>query len=125
MICYFVKESGGGSISVLNLNEVIFENANNASSVEGRSCSYFCAQQSFPGPLVGGSVGGKELNKWIDERITNCELSVMDYKKGEMLKLLLSLLKIACQYYGKLRYAFGTDASLKVNYIFPLCSYLC
>ncbi|KAK7319642.1 hypothetical protein RJT34_04365 [Clitoria ternatea] len=39
----------------------------------------------------------------------------MDYKKGERLKLLLSLLKIACQHYGKLRSPFGSDTILKEN----------
>ncbi|XP_043812299.1 protein transport protein SEC16B homolog isoform X2 [Manihot esculenta] len=106
----------GGSISVLNLMEVISGNTNNDPSVRGSTCNYFRAlcQQSFPGPLVGGNVGSRELNKWIDERITNCESTIdMDYKKGEVMKLLLSLLKIACQHYGKLRSPFGSDASLK------------
>ncbi|KAF2299063.1 hypothetical protein GH714_030487 [Hevea brasiliensis] len=104
----------GGSISVLNLMEVISGNTNNAPNIRGSTCNYFRAlwQQSFPGPLVGGNVGSKELNKWIDERIANCESADMDYRKGEVLKLLLSLLKIACQHYGKLRSPFGTDASL-------------
>ncbi|XP_048230589.1 protein transport protein SEC16B homolog [Ricinus communis] len=107
------QETVGGSISVMNLMEVV--SGNNTPSVGGSSCSYFRAlsQQSFPGPLVGGNVGNKELNKWIDERIASCELSDRDFRKGEMLKLLLSLLKIACQHYGKLRSPFGTDASLK------------
>ncbi|KAJ9173385.1 hypothetical protein P3X46_016526 [Hevea brasiliensis] len=108
------QASVGGSISVLNLMEVISGNTNNAPNIRGSTCNYFRAlwQQSFPGPLVGGNVGSKELNKWIDERIANCESADMDYRKGEVLKLLLSLLKIACQHYGKLRSPFGTDASL-------------
>lgn len=105
------QEPAAGSISVLNMMEVLSGNANNG----GSSCNYFRAlcQQSFPGPLVGGNVGTKELNKWIDERVANCETSDVDYRKAEMLKLLLSLLKIACQHYGKLRSPFGTDASVK------------
>ncbi|KAM3686996.1 hypothetical protein ACJW31_10G043000 [Castanea mollissima] len=106
----------GSSLSVLNLMEVVLGNAD-ASSLGSGTSDYFHAlcQQSFPGPLVGGSVGGKELNKWIDERITSCELPNMDYRKGEALRLLLSLLKIACQHYGKLRSAFGADTVLREN----------
>lgn len=112
-----VKDQAGGSISVLNLMEVVTGNTND-SIVGAGSHDYFRAlcQQSFPGPLVGGSVGSKELNKWIDERIANCESPDMDYRKGEILKLLLSLLKIACQHYGKLRSPFGTDTTSWVSY---------
>ncbi|BFG31401.1 hypothetical protein CerSpe_176750 [Prunus speciosa] len=107
---YGSQDPVGGSVSVLNLIEVFTEKTG-ASSFGMSTCDYFRAlcQQSFPGPLVGGSVGSKELNKWIDERIANCESSEMDYRKGKVLRLLLSLLKIACQHYGKLRSPFGTD----------------
>ncbi|KAB5564089.1 hypothetical protein DKX38_004143 [Salix brachista] len=105
----------GGSISVMNLMEVLSGSSDNALSVGGSTCSYFRAlcQQSFPGPLVGGSFGNKELNKWIDERIAHCELRDVDHTKGKALRLLLSLLKIACQHYGKLRSPFGSDILLK------------
>ncbi|CAN0908492.1 Protein transport protein SEC16B homolog [Linum grandiflorum] len=106
----------GGSVSVMNLMEVISgNNMDNSSTAGGASCNYFrpLCQQSFPGPLVGGNAGSKDLNKWIDERIANCESPDMDYRKGEVLKLLLSLLKIACKHYGKLRSPFGSDTSLK------------
>ncbi|TXG63492.1 hypothetical protein EZV62_010486 [Acer yangbiense] len=78
------------------------------------TCDYLhtLCQQSFPGPLVGGNFGNKELNKWIDERIANCE-SPNDYENGEVMSLLFSLLKIAYPYYGKLRSPFGTDPVLK------------
>ncbi|KAK9274715.1 hypothetical protein L1049_021966 [Liquidambar formosana] len=104
----------GGSVSVLNLMEVVTENTD-ASSIGVGACDYFhtLCQQSFPGPLVGGNVGSKELNKWIDERIAKCESPNMDYRKGEVLRLLLSLLRIACQHYGKLRSPFGADTSLR------------
>ncbi|KAK4729040.1 hypothetical protein R3W88_022028 [Solanum pinnatisectum] len=104
----------GGSISVLSLMDVVSERFDNSSLVMG-ACDYTRAlcQQSFPGPLVGGSPSIKELNKCIDERIANSESPDSDYRKGEVLRLLLSLLKIACQYYGKLRSPFGTDAALK------------
>ncbi|KAJ7003405.1 hypothetical protein D5086_006557 [Populus alba] len=105
----------GGSISVMNLMEVLSGSSDNSSSVGGSTCCYFDAlcQQSFPGPLVGGNVGNKELNKWIDERIAHCELPDLNHKKGKALRLLLSLLKLACQHYGKLRSSFGTDNLLK------------
>ncbi|XP_024993796.1 protein transport protein SEC16A homolog isoform X2 [Cynara cardunculus var. scolymus] len=112
---YGNQDSNGRSISVLNLAEVSTGGIDVSSS--GASvCDYFhtLGRQSFPGPLAGGNVGGKELNKWIDERITHSESSNMDYRR-EALKLLLSLLKIASQQYGKLRSPFGADATLKEN----------
>ncbi|CAN1748204.1 Protein transport protein SEC16B homolog [Linum perenne] len=106
----------GGSVSLMNLMEVISGSTTDSiSTVGSASCNYFrpLCQQSFPGPLVGGNAGSRDLNKWIDERIANCESPDMDYRKGEVLKLLLSLLKIACKHYGKLRSPFGSDTSLK------------
>ncbi|KAG8382433.1 hypothetical protein BUALT_Bualt05G0076800 [Buddleja alternifolia] len=104
----------GGSISVLNLAEVVNHDADASNHGMG-VCNYFQAlcRQSVPGPLTGGSVGTREFNKWIDERIANLESVEMDYRKAEVLRLLLSLLKIACQYYGKLRSPYGADAALK------------
>ncbi|KAK6137711.1 hypothetical protein DH2020_028546 [Rehmannia glutinosa] len=104
----------GGSISILNLAEVVNSDIDTSNHGMGAS-SYFQAlcRQSVPGPLAGGSVGTKELNKWIDERITNLRSIDMDHRRAEVLSLLLSLLKIACQYYGKLRSPYGTDAVLK------------
>ncbi|KAJ1375448.1 Sec16, central conserved domain [Sesbania bispinosa] len=113
---YGSQESVQGSVSVLNLMEVVMGSTNSSSTGNGTG-DYFHAlgQQSFPGPLVGGSVGSKELYKWLDERIARCKSPDMDYKNGERLRLLLSLLKIACQHYGKLRSPFGTDTILKEN----------
>ena len=87
------------------------------SSAGDNSLSYFSClnQQSLPGPLVGGNVGNKDLHKWLDERIMNCESSDMDFSRGKLLKMLLSLLRISCQYYGKLRSPFGTDTTQKVS----------
>ncbi|CAM8885379.1 unnamed protein product [Rhodiola kirilowii] len=112
---YGNQGSKEGSISVLNLSEVVTER-NNANAATD-ACDYFqiLCQQSFPGPLVGGSLGNKELNKWIDERVSNCESSDLDYRTVETLRLLLSLLRIACQHYGKLRSPFGSDTSVKAN----------
>lgn len=105
-----------GSVSVLNLMEVVLGSIGSSSIGNGVG-DYFrsLGQQYIPGPLVGGSVGSKELNKWIDERISHCGSPDMDYKKSERMRLLLSLLKIACQYYGKLRSPFGTDTIQKVS----------
>ncbi|KZV45340.1 hypothetical protein F511_04078 [Dorcoceras hygrometricum] len=102
-----------GSISVHNLQEVV--NENNASNNGTSVCNYFQAlcRQAAPGPLTGGSVGIKELNKWVDERMANPESAGMDYRKAENLRLLLALLKLSCQYYGKLRSPYGTDAASK------------
>ncbi|KAE8660436.1 putative C2H2-like zinc finger protein [Hibiscus syriacus] len=110
---YGNQGSVGGVISVLNLVEVVTDNSN-ASSFGFGAQDYFqsLCQQPLPGPLVGGNVGNKELYKWIDERIAHCESSSVGYR-GEVLRLLFSLLKISCQYYGKLRSPFGTDQTLK------------
>ncbi|KAG9444336.1 hypothetical protein H6P81_015676 [Aristolochia fimbriata] len=107
------QDSVGGSISILNLSEVIMNKTTVASPVH-HECDYFSAlcQQSFPGPLVGGNVANKELNKWIDEKIANCASANLDTRKAEHTRLLLSLLKISCQKYGKLRSPFGVDSSL-------------
>ncbi|ESQ39898.1 hypothetical protein EUTSA_v10000744mg [Eutrema salsugineum] len=106
--------TGGSSISVLDLAEVISGNASYSSLGEDSSSYFRCLhQQSLPGPLVGGNVGSKDLHKWLDERILHCESSDMDFARGKLLKLLLSLLRISCQYYGKLRSPFGTDATQK------------
>ncbi|XP_027359993.1 protein transport protein SEC16B homolog [Abrus precatorius] len=113
---YGGQDSVQGSVSVLNLVEVVTGSIDSTSTGNGTGDYFRClSQQSFPGPLVGGSVGSKELYKWLDERIAHCGSPDLDYKKGERLRLLLSLLKIACQHYGKLRSPFGTDTILKEN----------
>lgn len=111
---YGNQDSTGYSISILNLMELA-SGKNDASNTQVGTSDYFHSlyQLSFPGPLVGGNVGNKELTKWIDERILSCEYPNLDYRKGEVTRLLLSLLKIACQHYGKLRSPFGTDTALR------------
>ncbi|XP_044491395.1 protein transport protein SEC16B homolog isoform X3 [Mangifera indica] len=108
------KDSLGGMLNVINLMEVVMDKTS-ASSFGLGTCNYFrtLCQQSFSGPLVGGSVGNKEIYKWIDERIANCEVPSIDNRSGEDMRLLYSLLKIAFQFYGKLQSPFGTDPSLK------------
>ncbi|KAK4796597.1 hypothetical protein SAY86_028923 [Trapa natans] len=106
-LSFGTQDSSGGAVSVLNIMEVA-QKSNGSSN----SLGYFHAlcHQDFPGPLVGGN----ELNRWTDERIVNCESSNLDYRKAEALRTHLSLLKIACQHYDKLRSPLGTDLSLKV-----------
>lgn len=106
----------GGVVNVLNLIEVVMEKTE-ASSFGAHDYFHTLCQQSFPGPLVGGSIGTKELNKWIDDQIANCESPYANHRNGEVVRLLFSLLKIACQHYGKLRSPFGTDQGLKVSYM--------
>ncbi|CAH2046046.1 unnamed protein product [Thlaspi arvense] len=108
------KAIGGGCISLLNLLDVIPGSASYSGPGQN-SMSYFSCldKQSLPGPLVGGNVASKDLHKWLDQRIVNCESSDMDFSRGKLLKMLLSLLRISCQYYGKLRSPFGTDATQK------------
>ncbi|XP_057979749.1 protein transport protein SEC16B homolog isoform X2 [Malania oleifera] len=92
-------------VNVLNLMEIAMDKTV-ASNIGVGACDYLnlLCQQTFPGPLVGGTSGGRELNKWMDDKIANCESSD---------RLLFCLLKIACQHYGKLRSPFGTDQALK------------
>ncbi|KAL4565648.1 hypothetical protein LXL04_029751 [Taraxacum kok-saghyz] len=113
-----MKDSSIGSFSVLNMAEIVTGGGDVASGSGARVCGYFqtLCRQSFPGPLAGGNVGAKELNRWIDERITQQQHHAdMDYKKEQVLRLLLSLLKIASQHYGKFRSPFGTDTTSKEN----------
>uniref|UniRef100_A0A803NCI7 Sec16 Sec23-binding domain-containing protein n=1 Tax=Chenopodium quinoa TaxID=63459 RepID=A0A803NCI7_CHEQI len=84
-----LQDSDGCFLSVLNLMEVV-------SLSKDPSCSE------------------TNMNKWIDDKISNSESLEMNYGKRQGSKLLLSLLKIACQHYGKLR-SFGGDTGLKEN----------
>ncbi|KAL8216435.1 hypothetical protein R6Q57_023272 [Mikania cordata] len=104
---YGGQDSNSGSISVLNLTEIVTGGAG--------VHDYFHTLCQFPGPFSGGSAGIKELNKWIDDKITHIETGDVDYNKGEVLRLLLLLLKISSQHYGKLRSPLGSDTSLKEN----------
>lgn len=113
-----MKEPARASVSILNLSEVVMDKTDSVYSGSS-SLDYFRAlcQQSFPGPLVGGNPAAKEVNKWLDERITNSGSMNGDLKKAELIKLLLSLLKISCQQYGRLRSPFGADSSLQVMHL--------
>ncbi|XP_076881388.1 protein transport protein SEC16B homolog [Bidens hawaiensis] len=106
---YGGQESNIGSISVLNLAEVVTR------GTDVHDYFHTLCQHPFPGPLSGGNVGSKELNRWIDDRITHSETSDVDHNKGGVQRLLLFLLKIASQHYGKFRSPYGSDAGLKEN----------
>ncbi|CAN6476889.1 unnamed protein product [Victoria cruziana] len=110
------QDPAGGMISVHNLMEIVKDKSGDG-SCRDTACDYFhtLCQQSFPGPLVGGNVANKDVHKWLDERIATCESSTVDYRRGESLRLLFSLLKISCQHYGKLRSPFGVEAALQEN----------
>ncbi|KAF6175406.1 hypothetical protein GIB67_036497 [Kingdonia uniflora] len=112
---YGSQDCTGSSISVFSLMDIV-AGKNDATNSGGGDSDYFntLCFQFFPGPLIGGSVGSKELNKWIDRRIKNYESpNIMLGDRGVLTRLLLSLLKIASQYNGKLRSPFGSDQSLK------------
>ncbi|XP_044417716.1 protein transport protein SEC16A homolog [Triticum aestivum] len=102
-----------GTVSVLNLSEVVADNVDASRITDGSALSYFhvLCRQPVPGPLVGGSAASKDVNKWLDEMITWYASSTNEYQKGDPRKLLISLLKILCQHYGKLRAPFGSDPS--------------
>ena len=118
------KGNSSGTVSVLNLSEVVFDKVDTSSITNGSTLGYFNAlcHQPVPGPLVGGSAASKDVNKWLDEMIAWYEPSSTALQRGDTRKLLISLLKILCQHYGKLRSPFGADPQEV-----PLlcCSYNC
>jgi hypothetical protein len=111
-------------VSLLNLSEVVGDKADASRITDGGALSYFrvLCRQPVPGPLVGGSAATKDVNKWLDEMITWYESSTSEYERGDPRRLLISLLKILCQHYGKLRAPFGSDPSQEV--LFSYMPYL-
>ncbi|GMH00615.1 hypothetical protein Nepgr_002454 [Nepenthes gracilis] len=106
---YGSQDSATGVINVLNIMEVVLPTSDGSRMGLGASSYVHTLCQQFPGPLASGNVGSKELNKWIEDKVENSATLDGDYKRGEVLRMLFSLLKVACQYYGKLRSPFGTD----------------
>ncbi|XP_062217913.1 protein transport protein SEC16B homolog isoform X2 [Phragmites australis] len=106
------SQNSSATVSVLNLSEVV-DKVDPSSVTNSSALSYFHAlcRQPVPGPLVGGNAASKDVNKWLDEMIAWYESSASDFQKGDPRKLLISLLKILCQHYGKLRSPFGSDPS--------------
>ncbi|PKA66291.1 hypothetical protein AXF42_Ash006988 [Apostasia shenzhenica] len=107
----------GVAILVHSLADIVMPKMDSVNIAAGGGFGYFptLCQQSFPGPLVGGNAATKDVNKWIDDRIMNSKSSSMDFQNNELLRLLLSLLKVLCQHYGKLRSPYGVDSSLEGN----------
>ncbi|KAJ1277451.1 hypothetical protein BS78_04G005000 [Paspalum vaginatum] len=105
--------SSSSIVSILNLSEVVVDKVDPSSMTSGSALSYFHAlcHQPVPGPLVGGSAASKDVNKWLDEMIAWYGSSSSEFQGGDTRKLLISLLKILCQHYGKLRSPFGSDPS--------------
>ena len=103
-------------MSVLNLSEVVIDKVDPSSITNGSALSYFHAlcRQPVPGPLVGGSAASKDVNKWLDDMTGVYESSQTEFQGGDVQKVLISLLKILCQHYGKLRSPFGSDPSQEV-----------
>jgi hypothetical protein len=103
-------------VSVLNIPEIVADKINNPSMDNSSALSYFHAlcRQPIPGPLVGGSAASKDVNKWLDDMIGVYESSLTEFQGGDVQKVLISLLKILCQHYGKLRSPFGSDPSQEV-----------
>ncbi|WVZ82959.1 hypothetical protein U9M48_030159 [Paspalum notatum var. saurae] len=105
--------NSGRTVSVLNIQEIVADKIDHSSIANGGAFSYFHAlcHQPIPGPLVGGSAASKDVNKWLDDMIGIYEYSPTEFQRGDGQKVLISLLKILCQHYGKLRSPFGSDPS--------------
>uniref|UniRef100_A0A0D9VB48 Protein transport protein sec16 n=1 Tax=Leersia perrieri TaxID=77586 RepID=A0A0D9VB48_9ORYZ len=105
--------NSSGTVSVLNLSEVVMDKIDALSVNNGSALSYFHAlcRQPVPGPLVGGSAASKDVNKWLDDMIALYESSTSEFQRGDPRKLIISLLKILCHHYGKLRSPFASDPS--------------
>jgi hypothetical protein len=103
-------------LSILNISEIVADKIDQQSITNGSALSYFFAlcRRPIPGPLAGGSAAAKDVNKWLDDIIGSYESSVREFQGGEVQKLLISLLKISYQHYGKLRSPFGPDPSREV-----------
>uniref|UniRef100_A0ACD6A889 Uncharacterized protein n=1 Tax=Avena sativa TaxID=4498 RepID=A0ACD6A889_AVESA len=102
-----------GTLSILNISEVVADKIDQSSVMNGSALGYFYAlcRRPIPGPLAGGSAAAKDVNKWLDDIIGSYESSVGEFQGGDAQKLLISLLKISYQHYGKLRSPFGPDPS--------------
>ncbi|KAM0903518.1 hypothetical protein ACQ4PT_018612 [Festuca glaucescens] len=102
-----------GMLSILNISEIVADKIDQPSITNGSALSYFYAlcRRPIPGPLAGGSAATKDVNKWLDDIIGSYESSVREFQGGEVQKLLISLLKISYQHYGKLWPPFGPDPS--------------
>jgi COPII coat assembly protein SEC16 len=115
-------------VSILNITEIVADKIDHSNIPSSSALSYFHAlcRRPIPGPLVGGSATAKDVNKWLDDIIGGYESSLREFHGGDVQKLLISLLKILCQHYGKLRSPFGSDPLQEVFYLscltmLPIC----
>ena len=113
------KGNSGRTVSVLNIPEIVADKIDHSSIANGGAFSYFHAlcRHPIPGPLVGGSAASRDLNKWLDDMSGVYESSQTEFQGGDVQKVLISLLKILCQHYGKLRSSFGSDPSQEVFFV--------
>ncbi|PUZ75439.1 hypothetical protein GQ55_1G169500 [Panicum hallii var. hallii] len=105
--------NSGRTVSVLNIPEIVADKVDHSSITNGGAFSYFHAlcRHPIPGPLVAGSAASKDVNKWLDDMTGVYESSQTEFQGGDVQKVLILLLKILCQHYGKLRSPFGSDPS--------------
>ncbi|GJN01162.1 hypothetical protein PR202_ga18405 [Eleusine coracana subsp. coracana] len=108
--------NSGRIVSILNMPEIVADKIDHSSIPTSSALSYFHAlyRHPIPGPLIGGSAAAKDVNKWFDDIIggyDSYESSLKEFQGGDAQKLIISLLKISCQHYGKLRSPFGSDPS--------------
>ncbi|MCO5612372.1 hypothetical protein L7F22_066639 [Adiantum nelumboides] len=86
-----------------DLNQLIEASADNNRN------DYFSSlnRGGLAGPLLGSGVAIKEVLKWVDDRIANCEME--DPHRTESLRILWGVLRIACMHYGKVRPTHGSS----------------
>ncbi|KAL0927593.1 hypothetical protein M5K25_001778 [Dendrobium thyrsiflorum] len=76
----------GGVVSIHSLVDVVMTKADFWNTSAG-CFGYFhtLCQESFPGPLVGGNAASKDINKWINDKISNSESSSAFFQDGLLL----------------------------------------
>lgn len=92
-----------GPIQVHSLSQIVAQTTDNGRGETGSSYFGALSRPTLPGPLVGGSVSNKELNKWLDDQAANCLSEEPNFRNSGSLPMLWGLLKLACKHYGKLR----------------------
>ncbi|KAI5059305.1 hypothetical protein GOP47_0025624 [Adiantum capillus-veneris] len=95
------------SVVLHDLNQLIQASAENSQNAQK---SYFSSlnRGGLAGPLVGSGVATKEVLKWVDDQIANCE--VEDPYRTESLRVLWGVLRIVCIHYGKIRPTHGSSS---------------
>ncbi|CAM6093265.1 unnamed protein product [Calypogeia fissa] len=92
-----------GPIQVHSLSQIVAQTSDNGRGETGSSYFAALSRPTLAGPLVGGSVSSKELNKWLDDQAANCLSEEPNFRSSGSLPILWGLLKLACKHYGKLR----------------------